>query len=219
MTIPPTPVTCEEFDDAVAELAVESVDEPRRSELVAHAAACARCEAQLDGLAAVADRMLLLATSVEPPPGFESRALAGMGTAASGGRARPSVVRLVLVAAAVAVALAAGVVIGRMGSTADDVRRGTIVAASGARVGVVELSESPRPHVLISVDSPVPGRGLRSCELELPDGRRVVVGTWSYDAMAGGSWAAGIDTSLLQATSMRILSEDGRVVATATVAS
>jgi len=210
------PVTCEVFDDAVDELAVEGVDEPRRSELLAHAAGCARCEARLDELAAVADRMLLLAPAVEPPPGFESRALARMG-------ARPNQraprIRLLLAVAAVVAALGAGVVVGRSGSPGDAGRSGAIVSASGTRVGTVELDPSPRPHVVVTVyGSGRPG-GVRSCELVLPDGRRVVVGTWTSDEIAGGVWAVGIDKALLEARTMRILGDDGRVIATAEMAS
>lgn len=207
-------MNCADFDAAVDELAVEGVDEPRRSELLAHAASCARCEAQLDELAAVADRMLLLAPAVEPPPGFESRALARMGSPARSRRWRPVVA--VVAVAAVVVALAAGLVVGRAAAPEDDSRTGTIVAASGGRVGTVELDPSPRPHVLITVDAPGRSGGVRSCELVLADGRSVVVGSWTYDEVKGGSWAVRIDKSLLQATTMRILADDGRVVATAT---
>jgi hypothetical protein len=205
-------MNCADFDAAADELAVEGVDEPRRSELLAHAAGCARCEAQLDELAAVADRMLLLAPAVEPPPGFESRALARMDGAARPRRWRPSKAA----AWVVVMALAAGVVVGRVGSSSDDSRQATIISASGTTVGTVELDPSPKPHVLVTVDGPGRSSGVRSCELVLPDGRGVVVGSWTYDEVKAGSWSVGIEESLLRASTMRILADDGRVVATAT---
>ncbi|MBW3668978.1 MAG: hypothetical protein KY443_07160 [Actinobacteria bacterium] len=213
------PVTCRDFDAAVDELAVDGVAEPRRSELLTHAATCARCEAQLDELAAVADRLLLLAPAVEPPPGFESRALARMEAADGGTDSRDGPrrfrLRVLLAAAAVVVALGAGVVLGRNGPPPVVVRSGIIVSASGVPVGTVELDPSPRPHVLITVDRPARSGGTRLCELVLPDGTSVVVGSWGYRDVAGGSWATGIDEALLQATAMRIVADDGRVVATA----
>lgn len=213
------PVTCHDFDAAVDELAVDGVAEPRRSELLTHAAGCARCETQLDELAAVADRLLLLAPAVEPPPGFESRALARIDASVEAGESRGGRgrlrLRLLVGAAAVVVALGAGVVLGRSGSPPTLVRSGTIVAVSGVPVGTVELDPSPRPHVLITVDGPARSGGTRSCELVLSDGTSVVVGSWGYQDVAGGSWATGIDDALLQATAMRIVADDGRVVATA----
>lgn len=210
------PVTCEEFDDAVDELAVDGVDEPRRSELLDHAAGCARCQARLDELAAVADRMLLLAPAVEPPPGFESRALARM-AATTTTTTRPSrLLRPPAAAALLLVALAVGILVGRTTSEPTATRSGTIVSAAGARVGTVALEASPRPHVVIAVDSPG-GRagGVRSCELVMADGRTVVVGDWTSEEIASGVWATAVDKDLLDARAMRILGDDGRVIATA----
>lgn len=216
MTRSASPITCAEFDAAVDELAVDAVDEPRRSALLSHAATCDQCQRQLDGLAALADQILLLAPAVEPPPGFESRALAAMAKGRPSAPARGApLVRRVLFAAAVVAALLAGVVAGRMAPEPSDVRQAPILAANGAAVGVVELAAEPRPHVLITVDGARPAPGVRSCELELPDGRRVVVGSWAFEAIADGAWAVGIDKSLLAATEMRILNDDGTVLATA----
>jgi hypothetical protein len=59
--------------------------------------------------------------------------------------------------------------------------------------------------------------GARSCELVLGDGRRVVVGSWTSEDIAagGGVRAAAVDNDLLHAQAMRILGDDGRVLATA----
>jgi hypothetical protein len=201
-------VTCAEFDAEADELAVGALPEPRRSALLAHAAECASCAARLRALTDVADRLLLLAPSVEPPAGFESRVLARIG--GSWTRHLPRA----LTAAAVVLALVAGVVLGRAGGD-DGLRKASIVAAStGDAVGKVALVDEPHPHVLISLYEPRAGGGARSCELVLADGRRVDVGSWTYDEIKGGVWAAGIDDELLDAVSMRILDGD-RVIARA----
>ena len=70
------PIGCQQFDERADDLALGLVDEPERSQLLAHAAGCTACQALLDGLGTVVDRLLLTAPQVEPPAGFESRALA-----------------------------------------------------------------------------------------------------------------------------------------------
>lgn len=206
---------CEHFDEHSDALALGQVDEPLRSQLLAHAADCPRCHSLLDGLATVVDRLLLVSPQVEPPAGFEGRALARIGVAASSRRRAGPSRRLLAsaVAVAVAVALVAGVV--RLG---DD-QRGTddapIVAATGAVVGAVRLVAEPEPHVLVTVASPRPDPGVRHCELLRPDGTWAEVGTWEVADLAAGVWAVGIPPELLGATAMRVTLDDGTVVATA----
>lgn len=198
---------CADFDAAVDELAVGAVSEPLRSDLLGHAASCPSCDLRLRELTAVADRLLLLAPPAEPPPGFETRVLGALRSR----RRRPHVAiaggLLVLVLAG------AGVVLARA-DHADDRRVAPIVAAGGGDVlGEVVLVAEPRPHVLVTVDDPRPGPGVRSCELVLADGERVVVGSWDYRAIDTGVWAVAVDDGLLDAVSMRITDGD-RVVAT-----
>jgi anti-sigma factor RsiW len=209
--------TCHDVDDGLDELALGLLDPAEAEPLLAHAAGCPRCQARLDELAALADRLLLVAPEAEPPAGFEAGALARMG-----GRPvaapRPTRRRWVAAVAVVLVALAAGTLLGRgLAGRGDDgvARRGTIVASTGAEVGTVQLLSSPSPHVLVDVQSPQPAPGARTCELELPDGRRVVVGSWTYDDIATGIWAVGVDAPLLDAVAMRVLAADGTVIATA----
>lgn len=198
---------CSEFDAAVDELAVGAVSEPLRSDLLAHAASCPSCDLRLRELVAVADRLLLLAPSAEPPPGFETRVLAALRPRR---RRRP----LLAVAAVSVLAFAgAAVVLARDGDGDADPRRSApIVAAGGDVLGEVVLVAEPRPHVLVSVDDPRPGPGVRSCELVLADGERVVVGSWDYRAIDTGVWAVAVDDRLLDAVSMRITDGD-RVIA------
>ena len=172
--------TCADVDASVDELAVGAVSEPLRSDLLAHAASCPSCDLRLRELVAVADRLLLLAPSAEPPPGFETRVLATL-------RPRRRRRGALLAVAALLVLVLAG-------------------------AAVVLVSE-PRPHVLVTVADPRSGPGVRSCELVLADGERVVVGSWGYEEIDTGVWAVAVDERLLDAVSMRITDGD-RVVAT-----
>lgn len=211
-------LTCEEFDAAVDELAVGGIAEPHRSALLRHAAGCPSCDARLRALADVADRLLLLAPTAEPPAGFESRVLERIGLSDAPAARRAHRGRRWL-AVGVAAAIIGGVVLttrvhDRAPVTPSAVATGAIVSTAGAPVGVVRLVDEPRPHILLVIDHPQPAAGERSCELDL-DGQRVVVGSWTYHEIEGGLWAVGIDRGLLRADSMRILGPDGSVIATA----
>jgi hypothetical protein len=83
------PVTCERFRDVAEDLALGAINDPERAELFAHAAGCPACQARLDELALLTDRLLLAAPELEPPAGFEGRVLDHLtATAASGATAR-----------------------------------------------------------------------------------------------------------------------------------
>ena len=74
-------MTCAELEELAAELALGPVSGAERASALDHLARCASCRDMVDQLSRVADCMLLLAPVAEPPPGFESKVLAGMGVA------------------------------------------------------------------------------------------------------------------------------------------
>jgi hypothetical protein len=89
-----------------AELALGGVSGAERAAALAHLTGCDACRTLVDELARAADGLLLLAPAVEPPPGFESRVLAAIGTASQPVPLRSGRTRLWLAAAAVVVAAA-----------------------------------------------------------------------------------------------------------------
>lgn len=202
---------CDEFQEQVDDLALGQLEEPRRSELLLHASGCQSCQALLSGLGAVADRLLLAAPQIEPPAGFESRALARMGSPASPQRAWwvSAIGGLVIVVA--------GLVAWWSWSAREtpNVVAAPIMAESGSDIGVVELRADPSPHVLVVIDSPRPDPGTRTCQLQRGDGDWVTVGSWEVEDIAAGVWAVGVESALLEATAMRVLTADGSVLATA----
>jgi hypothetical protein len=214
------PLTCAQFEEQAEELALGLLEEPDRTILAAHAAQCARCQARLDGLVAVADGLLLMAPEVEPPPGFESRVLARLAAPAparSTHRAVPWWVAGAAAVAALTLGIVAAVAVTDDAPLAAASRSGTIKTPEGIEVGTVELVEEPTPHVLIAVPDPRPVPGYRTCELQRADGSWVEVGSWTADGIASGVWASGIADELLTAVAMRVVSEDGTVLASATV--
>jgi hypothetical protein len=225
------PVTCEDFDDVVAELAVTAIDEPDASRYQAHAGSCPRCAARLAQLALLADHLLMLAPEAEPPDGFDTRFVAAMNHADSPTRRGAGAIRdarrvprraVGAAALGVAAALMLGLVLGRwVSSDAPPAASGATAASSapisanGNVIGGIELRAHPRAMVVITLTNPRPGAGRRNCQLLSVDGTWVNVGSWSYEEIATGVWAAGIAPGLLSATRMRVIDDSGATVATA----
>jgi hypothetical protein len=211
-------INCDEFDQHADDLALGRVDEPQRSQLLVHASTCPHCQSLLEGLGTVVDRLLLVAPHVEPPAGFESRALARIVATPVPGRAR---FRVPLWAAAI-VALSVGTTGFAVAHLLD--QRSTPVVAPSAVIltpgnvdlGAVQLLADPAPHILVAIRAPRPEPGLRNCELQRPDGTWVHVGSWQVADIASGVWATGIDPALLNATAMRITAQDGAILGAAT---
>lgn len=201
------PIDCEAFDDHADELALGQVDEPLRSQLLAHAARCAHCHAMLDSLATVVDRLLLAAPQIEPPAGFENRALGRLDVAPGSTRRRSGLRWASAGAAAVGIALA-GALVAVQFDDEPTAATTAIVAAAGTEIGSVQLIAEPTPHVLVAIDTPRPEPGIRACELQRPDGTWETVGWWDAAAIATGVWAVGIEPDLLDATAMRITADD-----------
>lgn len=218
---------CVRFRDHADELALGTADGALRDELTAHAGACPACQAHLNQLALVSDRLLLLAPSMEPPPGFEARVLDRLATARGDGpdalwqQRRRRQARALAAVAVLLVAVLAGGALGRyMGSTDPElrvVRSGEIVRADGSVAGLIRLVDKPRPMALVTIDQPRPSTFEVTCDLVGPDWKSVEVGSWSYSDVQKGAWAVGIDASLLNAVRMNVLDPNGSILATATL--
>ena len=98
---------CEEIRDELAELALGTLSGRERSEVLGHVGSCPRCSAELEQLSVVADALLQLAPSMQPPLGFELTLAARLRSIATP-RRRVQHVRLLAVAAAVVVVFAFG---------------------------------------------------------------------------------------------------------------
>jgi hypothetical protein len=221
-----TDLTCDQFDLHVEELALGHLDEPQRGQLLAHAAACPACQTQLDALAGLSDQLLVLTPEHDPPAGFEQRVLERLRPSVRVDGPPPARRHRWLAAAAAAVVLgvgaggwAVGHQSGARSASAPAVARssGAITTAGGARVGMVRLVGGAQPYVLVTLDHPQPGSTEVYCELVSPSGAAVRVGSWSYEDVAASVWAVGIDPDLLDAVAMNVVTEDGTVVAAATL--
>lgn len=218
-------VACARFRDHADDLALGGPDGRLRDELLAHAAACSACQSHLDELTLVTDRLLLLAPSMEPPPGFEGRVLDRLATARGDGpdalwqRRRARQLRALAAVATLLVAVLAGGAFGRWSASHSPelnvVRSGEIVRSDGSVAGRIRLVDSPRPMALVTIDQPRPSTFEVTCDLVGPDWKSVSVGSWTFSDVEQGAWAVGIDASLLNAVRMNVLDPNGSILASA----
>ena len=77
-------MSCDEFAEVAAELALGVLTGRERAAALAHLNGCESCREQVRELTMVQDELLALLPSQEPPAGFESRVLERLGLSASG---------------------------------------------------------------------------------------------------------------------------------------
>jgi hypothetical protein len=219
-------MTCDEFREQLAELAVGGIDASDRTGLLSHAAICASCQMALEQMTTVADRVLDETLEIEPPPGFEQRVLSHLNTvplapvSATRARVRTAVlVACALAAGSVATVLVANAARDRAepSRAVHEVRHGTLIRKDGRPNGQVTLVDQPRAMVIVTIDHPRPFTGRVNCELELANGQKSVVGSWSYDEVESGAWAVGIPDESLNAIRMNVLDTTGAVAASSTL--
>lgn len=213
---------CEEFGQAVAELALGVLPGYERATALAHLDRCPACRTAVSRLAETRDRLLAAVPEAEPPAGFERRALAGLGR-----RRRPVRGRTVVAAAVLAVALvAAGWLLGRAGAPAGEAPGAAATAVAGGELAAAELTADGR-RVGWAYAHPGPGsfvyvalypRGLPpgpvSCSLHRPDGSALELGTFtvSPDYAAWGV-PAPLESAELRGSEMVLYDAAGRPVA------
>jgi hypothetical protein len=215
-------MTCDEFREQLGELAVGGIDVSERNDLLSHTAHCAPCQMALEQMTTIADRVLDETLEIEPPPGFEQRVLSRLNAApvAAVNTSRARVRTAVLVASALAAGSIATVLIANAvrdraqpSATVHAVRHGTLSRKDGRPNGQVMLVDQPRAMVIVTIDHPRPFTGRVNCELELANGQKSIVGSWSYDDVEAGAWAVGIPDEDLTAIRMNVLDTTGAVAA------
>src|SRR6266700_2777443 len=119
-----TKMSCEEFEEVAAELALGVLTGRERAAALEHLDRCETCRTSVRQLSMTGEELLGLLPAIEPPPGFETRVLDRLGIAATaptapsrGGRIRrlgwtgdTGPARRTLAAAAVLVAVLASVI-------------------------------------------------------------------------------------------------------------
>ncbi len=209
-------MTCAELEALAAELALGTVAGAERAVALDHLAGCAACRAMVEDLAGLADRMLLLAPVIEPPPGFESKVLARMGGAATARELRPTRRRRLLVGIAAA-ALVAGLSTAGATWLAGESERPTEIRTALAadnegrwRCRAVVYGDRPT-WLVVSLDRMDGSSNSYSVEaLRAGNDTPVKVGTFSLD-QGHGTLARPVDLPAGDLESVRVLDAGGRV--------
>jgi hypothetical protein len=217
-------MSCEEFADVAAELALGVLTGRERAQAITHLDQCDTCREHVRQLSLTGEEMLGLLPSREPPAGFETRVMGRLGHPAVA--RRPKRTRRMLAAAAVtlaAVAAGAGGW-GLRGATsapspvapaAASLRSATLLTASHETAGHIFLYTGSPRWLYMDVDAGISaGSGTVICQLVASDGRITTVGSFNLDG-GYGSWGSPDPLASGSVTGARLISLTGTVLATA----
>jgi hypothetical protein len=218
---------CERLRDLAAELALGIADGEDRAWALGHLGDCRECRERVEHLAGVADELLLLSPTAEPPAGFEERAARAMVPAPGAGRAprwrRLALPALAALAAAVCGAGAVWLALGDDRELADSYRDTLAVAngeyfdaaplelPGGERVGYVYGYQGRASWVLAVLYDGVPA-GRYELELVTRSGRRLPLRSLEV-ADGSGSTGAVTPVDYDELAQVRVLDGAGREVA------
>jgi len=216
-----TGLTCAQCQGLTAELALGVLDGRQRADVLAHVDSCPGCRRDLAAMGEVADRLVALVPSAEPPAGFETKVLRRLAPRRDAAGRLPTAARL---GAAAAVAVAVGVggwAVGQATGSQPEpaaARLGghieaTAFVADGRPAGQVIAYGGSDPWVAMAVDTDLGNRTIR-CEVLQRDGRVRSVGTFALtDGYGYWSTATGIRPSSI--AGVRLVDSTGQAVATA----
>lgn len=212
---------CKHPKQLIAEIALGIADAEQRAVALEHISKCLECGARLREATRLADGLLMLAPSEQPPPGFEERVLDELNSRSTGrGRIWPRA-RIAAVAAVAAVVAGAGVwlaladerdVAERYRSNLAEVQGEDFDAASLYAPGELEVGQvfgyqgSPS-WTLVVIDSsaaPVPTGSYR-LQLVTDSGRRVPFETIAIDSAGRGSEGGAIPIDFRDVAEVRML--------------
>jgi len=203
--------TCAQLEELAPELALGLLSGAERADALRHLAACPGCRAKVEDLARLADRFLLVAPEAEPPVGFEARVLDRLERAARTPKAarpwwrRPLVP--VVVAGAAALALVAGVVVGRV-TERDPLLEREYVAAlrtlGGSSLREAFLYQGRPSWVFVDVRDPSGSGGAYWVELDAGDGKPVAAERFALgDGSGSVGWTVRADVSRVASVVVR----------------
>jgi anti-sigma-K factor RskA len=212
------------MNDDLIEFALGTLSGRSRAAVLDHLETCAHCNAEVESLADVTDKLLWLAPEAEPSLGFETRLIERY----RGGDARRHTARrqrlsVFAVAAMVAAVLAIGVgaIVTNSGSTtppsATTLRPLTGRLMAGAQVvGDVTISSGSPSWMIMDIDAGMLS-GTVWCQVTLANGHIETVGKFTI-ANGYGSWVAPITGSARHVRSAQVVNANGTVLAQAAFA-
>jgi anti-sigma-K factor RskA len=238
-------MSCAEFADVAAELALGVLTGRERARALAHLDRCDGCRENVRQLTVTGEELVGMLPAIEPPAGFETRVMErlGLGTptpsparplsparrfglkladwTGGSGMSRP---RRILAAAAVAVAFIVGGLggWGLQASTsspaASPLSSAALLTASHQTAGQVYFYDSGSRWLYMSVDirsGGAAGNGTVICQVEGPDGHVTTVGSFRLSG-GYGYWGSPDPVTSGPLTGARLVTPTGTVLATAT---
>src|SRR5579875_2258236 len=194
----PNGMSCRDFDDVAAELALGVLTGRERAEAVAHLDECDSCREHVRQLSLTGEQMLGLLPSREPPAGFESRVMGQLGLVAPARRPKLSRRMLTIAAAALAVvAVGAGGWELRGATSASPpatatapLRSAALRTAAHQNAGKVWLYNGNPRWLYMGVDAgETHGNETVRCQLKEGDGTVITIGTFKLDD-GYGAWGS-----------------------------
>lgn len=226
-------MSCAEFADVAAELALGVLTGRERADALAHLEHCDACREHVSQLTMTGEELLALLPSREPPPGFETRVMERLGlgpavtTAPFGKKTRIAAklghrARRTLAAAAAVVAVA-GAALGGWGLHAVTSPSPPAVLSSAALTTVAGhqyagevflYTGDPRwMYMTLDLDSGDKNATV-ICQLVRADGHVTTVGSFKLND-GYGSWGSPAWTGGDTPVSARLIATNGTVLATA----
>jgi hypothetical protein len=232
-------MSCVEFDEVAAELALGVLTGRERATALEHLDRCEACRTSIRQLSMTGDELVGLLPAIEPPPGFETRVLDRLGIAATASPAstrvrrlgrtgrtdrtgrtnRTGLARRTLAAAAVVVAVLASVVggWGLRAATSHPASSGlssaSLLSAGHQAVGKIFIYDGNPRWIYMSVYMEGT-KGIVTCELVGTDGHVSPVGTFSLDD-GYGAWGSADPVDNGSLSGARLINGSGTVLATA----
>lgn len=225
---------CEEILGMLPLFGMELLSGEERARVVEHLPHCSSCATRARSYAEIGDSLLLLAPSVEPPLGLDVRVLDAIasepsprvephpGTTPRRHRRLTSRARRVgLSALVVASALLVGIGIGRTVDVPAAPKTVTHALLSGAvgtyatELGSITFANGSPPWMVVSA-SHLGYSGSVTCELSLRDGATVRLGHF-WISGGSGSWSTTLPVGIGGVVRVRILSNHGAILASASV--
>jgi len=221
-------MSCDELHGLAPEIALGTLDGEERAEALRHLATCGECRRHVDELARVADDLLLLAPVQEPPAGFESRVIDGLGLERPAPRRRRQLLQW-LAAPVAAAALTAAALVGvyhddhvtaeRYRTTLEQADGKYFQAAplrdgTGAEAGAAFGYQGNPSWMLVTVD---PGHRGQVASAELITRDRRTIRLPEFELKPDGSWGGAIPVNLYDVSAIRLLGDQpGQVLEAST---
>jgi hypothetical protein len=215
-------MSCDQFADVAAELALGVLTGRERAQAVVHLDECDSCREHVRQLSLTGEELLGLLPSQEPPEGFESRVMAGLGLATR--RPKKWSRRMLTVAAAALAVVACGLggwgLRGAMapspgGSTAQaPLREAAMLTADHQTAGKIYIYDGTPRWLYMGVDTHASTSEYVVCQLVARGGHVITIGTFRLDG-GYGAWGSPDPVAASNLTGARLTTMDGTVLATA----